>query len=42
PAVLVEMGFLSNKDDREKLTSDEYQNIFADSIYQGISNYYLK
>lgn len=42
PAVLVEMGFLPNKDDREKLISDQYQSIFAESIYQGIRNYYLK
>jgi N-acetylmuramoyl-L-alanine amidase len=42
PAVLLEMGFLPNKEDREKLVSDEFQNIFAEAIYQGIRNYYLK
>jgi N-acetylmuramoyl-L-alanine amidase len=42
PAVLVEMGFLPNPADREKLVSEQYQNIFAESIYQGIKNYYLK
>jgi N-acetylmuramoyl-L-alanine amidase len=40
--VLLEMGFLPNKEDREKLVSDEFQNIFAEAIYQGIRNYYLK
>jgi N-acetylmuramoyl-L-alanine amidase len=42
PAVLLEMGFLPNKEDREKLVSDQYQEIIAESIYQGINNYYLK
>jgi N-acetylmuramoyl-L-alanine amidase len=42
PAVLLEMGFLSNKEDREKLVSDQYQSVIAESIYQGIKNYYLK
>ncbi|MHC0037884.1 N-acetylmuramoyl-L-alanine amidase [Pseudoneobacillus sp. C159] len=42
PAVLVEMGFLPNKSDREKMISESYQNIFAEAIYQGIKNYYLK
>jgi N-acetylmuramoyl-L-alanine amidase len=42
PAVLLEMGFLPNKEDREKLVSDQYQEVIAESIYQGIKNYYLK
>jgi N-acetylmuramoyl-L-alanine amidase len=42
PAVLLEMGFLPNKEDREKLVSDQYQEIIAEAIYQGIRNYYLK
>jgi N-acetylmuramoyl-L-alanine amidase len=42
PAVLLEMGFLPNKEDRDKLVSDEFQNVFAEAIYQGIRNYYLK
>ncbi|SOC34878.1 N-acetylmuramoyl-L-alanine amidase [Ureibacillus acetophenoni] len=40
PSVLVELGFISNQYDRAKLTSPEYQEIYADSIYQGILNYY--
>lgn len=42
PAVLVEMGFLTNDGDRQKLISSTYQEKYAESIYQGIKNYYLK
>ncbi|KGR80125.1 hypothetical protein CD29_01835 [Ureibacillus manganicus DSM 26584] len=42
PSVLVELAFLSNQNDRAKLTSPEYQEIFADSIYKGIVEYYQK
>lgn len=40
PSVLVELGFISNLEDREKLINDEYVEIFADSIYKGIVEYY--
>ena len=40
PSVLVELGFISNSDDRAKLINDKYVEIFADSIYQGIIDYY--
>lgn len=40
PSVLVELGFISNPGDREKLINDEYVEIFADSIYKGIVEYY--
>lgn len=39
-AVLVELGFLSNADDFKKLTSDAYLEIYAESIYQGLVQYY--
>ncbi|MER2154640.1 MAG: N-acetylmuramoyl-L-alanine amidase [Solibacillus sp.] len=42
PAVLVELGFITNTADREKLVSDEYVEIFAQSIYNGIVQYYTK
>lgn len=42
PSVLVELGFISNSADREKLVSDKYVEIFADSIYQGIVQYYSR
>lgn len=40
PSVLVELGFISNTADRSKLISPAYQETFANSIYQGIVNYY--
>jgi N-acetylmuramoyl-L-alanine amidase len=36
PAVLVEMGYLSNKAEREKLLTDEYQNLIAENIADGL------
>ena len=40
PSVLVELGFLTNSEDRSKLLSDQYIEIFAQSIYNGITKYY--
>ena len=40
PAVLVELGFISNQSDREKLLDKEYQNIMVESIFKGIQNYF--
>lgn len=40
PAVLVELGFVTNSEDRAKLVSDQYVEIFAQSIYNGITKYY--
>ncbi|WP_232699829.1 N-acetylmuramoyl-L-alanine amidase CwlD [Brevibacillus daliensis] len=40
PAVLVEVGFLSNKVEAEKLGTEEYQKAMANAIYQGILRYY--
>ncbi|MEG0258305.1 MAG: N-acetylmuramoyl-L-alanine amidase [Lysinibacillus sp.] len=42
PSVLVELGFLSNAEDRAKLTSDKYVEIYAEAIYKGIVQYYSK
>ncbi|MGM9949302.1 MAG: N-acetylmuramoyl-L-alanine amidase [Lysinibacillus sp.] len=42
PAVLVELGFVTNSEDRAKLTSDAYIEIFAQSIYNGITKYYAQ
>lgn len=39
PAILAEVGFISNKDERDKLISSEYQNKVADSLGQGITLY---
>ena len=40
PAVLVECGFLTNYNERNMLTSDEYQEKIAWGIYLGIVNYF--
>lgn len=40
PAVLVECGFLSNKQELEKLKQPSYQNKMAFSIYCGIAEYF--
>lgn len=40
PGVLVEIGFLSNPEERENLKSDKYQEQVAASIYNGILRYY--
>ncbi len=39
PAVLVEVGFLSNKAEREKLNSADYQKIVAQGLAEGILLY---
>lgn len=40
PAVLVECGFLSNKEELEKLKDTKYQSQMAFSVYCGILEYY--
>lgn len=40
PAVIVECGFLSNDNEREKLKTDEYQNEMAYAICLGFLEYY--
>ncbi|WP_456958455.1 N-acetylmuramoyl-L-alanine amidase [Lysinibacillus sp. TE18511] len=42
PSILVELGFLSNSEDRAKMTDDQYAELFAESIFKGISQYYAK
>ncbi|WP_373894721.1 N-acetylmuramoyl-L-alanine amidase CwlD [Virgibacillus natechei] len=39
PGALVEMGFLSNEEERELLKQDEYQDQVAASIYEGVLRY---
>ena len=40
PAIIVECGFLSNKQDLEKLKSDDYQSQMAFAICAGIMEFY--
>jgi N-acetylmuramoyl-L-alanine amidase len=42
PAVLVEMGFISNPSDRQKLQDPSYQEKIAKAIAAGINRYFNK
>ena len=42
PSVIVECGFLSNKNEAELLLSDEYQNKIAWGIYIGLMNFFTE
>jgi N-acetylmuramoyl-L-alanine amidase len=39
PAILVEVGFLTNRSERKRLLSAKYQKRVAEGIYAGISSY---
>lgn len=39
-AVLVELGFITNPDDFKKLSSEQYMELYAEAIYQGLVQYY--
>ena len=38
PAILIEVGFISNKEELEAMCSDDYQNKVAKGIAEGIVN----
>ncbi|KGP91417.1 N-acetylmuramoyl-L-alanine amidase [Pontibacillus chungwhensis BH030062] len=40
PSVLVELGFMTNSGDFEKLTSNYYRDLYAQAITEGIVDYY--
>ena len=42
PGALIECGFLSNKKEKNKLTSDTYQQELAKTITESIIKFYLK
>lgn len=42
PAVLVEIGFMSNKDELSLMLTDDFQNTFAKSVAAGIKNVFNK
>ncbi|WP_050613677.1 N-acetylmuramoyl-L-alanine amidase CwlD [Bacillus testis] len=42
PGALVEVGFLSNDKERERLTQSSYQDMVAASIYKGILRYFTE
>ena len=39
PAVLIEIGFLSNRSESKKLKNSTYQNQLAEAIVLGIKNF---
>ena len=40
PATLLELGFINNQSERQKLVTDSYQNILAKAIADGIDEYF--
>ena len=42
PGILIELGFLSNPNDRYRLTREEYQNQLVKNIADSIEKYYLE
>ena len=42
PSILIEVGYMTNKTDLERLQSKEYQNALAKGIADGIDGYFLK
>ena len=40
PGILIEVGFLSNPDDRYRLTHEEYQDKIISNITYGIESYF--
>ncbi|MFC0179725.1 N-acetylmuramoyl-L-alanine amidase [Thorsellia kenyensis] len=41
PSLLVEVGFVSNKDEAKLISSEAYQNKLAEAIYAGLKQYFL-
>ncbi len=42
PGILIELGFLSNPDDRYRLTHEEYQNKLISNLTYSIEKYFLE
>ena len=40
PSVLIELGYVSNRDDADNLESEEWRDKVADSIFSAIENYF--
>ena len=39
---LIEVGFISNEEERIKLLNEDYQHSLVDTIYEGIYQFYLQ
>jgi N-acetylmuramoyl-L-alanine amidase len=40
PGILIELGFITNKEDRDLLQQAAYQKLLVEAIYQGIEEYF--
>jgi N-acetylmuramoyl-L-alanine amidase len=40
PSVLIELGYVSNRDDADNLESEEWRDKVGDSIFSAIENYF--
>ncbi len=39
PAILIELGFISNEDEEAKLVNPQYQNRLARTIFEGLKRF---
>jgi len=42
PAVLVEMAFISNREEESLLATDQFRQLLAQGIFNGLQNYFVK
>jgi N-acetylmuramoyl-L-alanine amidase len=42
PAILVEVGYISNRVEKKRIFTSRYQNLIARGIASGVDNYFLK
>lgn len=42
PSILIETAFISNPEEEEKLSDDNYQNQMADAVLKGVRKYFAK
>ena len=40
PAVLLEMGFMSNAEEDQRMSTETFQNDLVEAIVEGLENYY--
>ncbi|OUU78925.1 MAG: hypothetical protein CBC38_06310 [Gammaproteobacteria bacterium TMED78] len=42
PSILIEMGYISNPDEEKRLSDPFFQEVFANSIYTGVMEYFIE